>query len=101
MIGEISEVGRKLIYLSHTHMDIAYAVSIISQFMHSPSDDHKAAFMRIWRYLKSAPKKLLIIRKHGHMEIKGYTDVDLAKNVTGRQSTSGYFMFVAGNLVTW
>ena len=27
----------KLIYLSHTRPDIAYAVSVISQFMHSPS----------------------------------------------------------------
>ena len=29
-------VGR-LIYLPHTRPDIAYAVSVVSQFMHSPS----------------------------------------------------------------
>lgn len=34
------------------------------------------------------------------MEIKGYMDAYLAKNVTDRQSTSGYFMFVVGNPVT-
>lgn len=86
--------------MSHTHLDIAYAISVISQFMYSPSDDHMAAFMRIWRYWNPLLKKLLIFGKHGHMEIKGYTDADLAKIVTDRQSTSGYFMFVAGNLVT-
>ena len=32
-------VGR-LIYLSHTRPDIAYAVSVISQFMHSPKEAH-------------------------------------------------------------
>ncbi|CAL2254960.1 unnamed protein product [Prunus armeniaca] len=35
-------VGR-LIYLSHTRPDIPYAVSVISQFMHSPSEGHMNA----------------------------------------------------------
>jgi hypothetical protein len=30
----------KLIYLSHTRPDIAYAVSVISQFMYSPNEEH-------------------------------------------------------------
>ena len=30
-----------------------------------------------------------------------YTDVDWAGAVDDRQSTSGYFTFVGGNLVTW
>ncbi|CAL8175398.1 unnamed protein product [Prunus armeniaca] len=42
----------KLIYLSHTHHDIAYAMSVVSQFMHSPCEDHMGAVMRILRYLK-------------------------------------------------
>ncbi|KAM2798564.1 hypothetical protein COP1_003511 [Malus domestica] len=93
-------VGR-LIYLSLTRSDIAYAVSVVSQFMHAPSEDHMAAVMRILSYLKGAPGRRLIFRKHGHMEVKGYTDADWAGNITDRRSTSGYFTFVAGNLVTW
>ncbi|XP_068331488.1 uncharacterized protein [Pyrus communis] len=48
-----------------------------------------------------APRKGLIFRKHGHMEVKWYTNVDGAGNITDRRSTSGYFTFVAGNLMTW
>ncbi|CAL9028637.1 unnamed protein product, partial [Prunus brigantina] len=45
----------KLIYLSHTRPDIAYAVSVVSQFMHAPNESHMEAVLRILRYLKSAP----------------------------------------------
>ena len=33
----------KLIYLSHTRLDIAYAISVVSQFMHYPSEVHMSA----------------------------------------------------------
>ena len=92
-------VGR-LIYLSHTRPDIAYAVSIVSQFMHAPSD-HMEAVYRILRYLKSSPGKGLFFAKKGDLEIKGYTDADWAGSQTDRKSTSGYFTFVGSNLVTW
>ena len=49
-------VGR-LIYLSLTRPDIAYAVSVVSQFMHAPSEDHMAAVMRILSYLKELQEK--------------------------------------------
>lgn len=35
------------------------------------------------------------------MDINGYADADWAGSVQDRRSTSGYFTFVGGNLVTW
>jgi len=35
--GRYQKLVGKLIYLSHTRPDIAYAVSVVSQFMHNPS----------------------------------------------------------------
>ena len=55
--GRYQRLVGRLIYLSHTRPDIAYVVSVVSQFMHSPSVDHMAAVMRILAYLKSAPGK--------------------------------------------
>ncbi|CAL8164293.1 unnamed protein product [Prunus armeniaca] len=92
-------VGR-LIYLSHTRPDIAYAVSVVSQFMYSPSKDHMNAVLRILRYLKYAPGKGLMFSKHGHLNINGYSDANWVGNVIDRKSTSGYFTFVGCNLVT-
>ncbi|CAL2237756.1 unnamed protein product [Prunus armeniaca] len=91
----------KLIYLAHTRPDNAYAVSVVSQFMHAPSEDHMAAVTRILRYLKVTPSKGLMFSKYGHTYVEGYTNADWAGSATDRRSTSGYFTFVGGNLVTW
>jgi hypothetical protein len=84
----------KLIYLSHTRPDIAYAVSLVSQFMHHLGEENMEAVMRIIRYLKGTPGKMIQFLKNGHLDIMGYTDADWAGNVTYRRSTSGYFTFV-------
>ncbi|RVW82938.1 Retrovirus-related Pol polyprotein from transposon RE2 [Vitis vinifera] len=63
-------VGR-LMYLAHTRPDLAYALSVVSQYMHNPGEQHMNAVMRI------------------------------LSAVDDRRSTSGYFTFVSGNLVTW
>ena len=36
-----------------------------------------------------------------HQSIKVYIDADWAGAMDNRRSTSGYFTFVGGNLVTW
>lgn len=99
--GRYQRLVGKLIYLSHTRPDIAYAVSVVSQFMQNPSEDHMGAVIRILRYLKSSPGKGLMFTKNAHLNIEGYTDADWAGNILDRKSTSGYFTFVGGNLVTW
>ena len=91
----------KLIYLSHTRPDIAFAVSIVSQFMHSPYEVHLEAVYRILRYLKSTPGKGLFFKKSEQKTIEAYTDADWAGSVTDRRSTSGYYTYIWGNLVTW
>ncbi|CAL9019680.1 unnamed protein product [Prunus brigantina] len=70
-------------------------VSVVSHFMHSPSEVHIGAVMRILRYLKVTPGKGLMFSKYGHTYVEGYTDVDWAGSATDRHSTSGYFTFDA------
>ena len=99
--GRYQRLVGKLIYLSHTRPDIAFAVSVVSQFMHAPRQSHYDAVLRILRYLKSAPGKGLFFGIHNHIQVEGYTDADWAGSATDRRSTSGYCTFVGGNLVTW
>ncbi|KAK3004629.1 hypothetical protein RJ639_019506 [Escallonia herrerae] len=80
----------KLIYLSYTTPDIAFAVSLVSQFMHSPHEEHREAVYRIMRYFKSSPGKGLFFRKNEQRNFEAYTNADWAESITYRKSTSGY-----------
>ncbi|GKE75717.1 putative RNA-directed DNA polymerase [Tanacetum coccineum] len=91
----------KLIYLSHTRPDIAYAVGVVSRFMHQPQVAHMNAVLRIVRYLKGTAGHGVLFRSNGHLNIQMYTDADWAGDKGTRRSTSGYFSLVGGNLVTW
>ena len=89
-----------MIYLSHTRPDIAYVVSLVSQFMYNQSKDHMNVVIRILRYLKSSLGRGLIFKKHDHLNVEGYSDVDWAGS-SDRKSTFVYFNFIGRNLVTW
>ena len=93
-------VGR-LIYLSHTRPDIAFAVSLVSQFMHQPKEAHLHAVFRIIQYLKGTPGRGILFRKNQSLSIESYTDADYAGSIVDRRSTTGYCTFLGGNLVTW
>lgn len=99
--GRYQRLVGKLIYLSHTRPDIAFAVSMVSQFMHTPYEEHLAAVYRILRYLKSSPGKGLFFKKCEERGVEAYTDADWAGSITDRKSKSGYCTFLRGNLVTW
>nr|KYP50092.1 hypothetical protein KK1_028166 [Cajanus cajan] len=91
----------KLIYLSHTRPDIAYAVSVVSQFMHDPRERYMQAVDKILQYLKSSPGKGLLFKREDTLTMKIYIDADYAGSITDRKSTSGYCMFLGDSLVTW
>ena len=99
--GRYQRLVGRLIYLSHTRPDIAFAVSMVSQFMHSPGPEHLEAVNRILRYLKGSPGRGLLYKACGHLQVEAYTDADWAGSVMDRRSTSGYCTFVGGNLVSW
>ena len=90
----------KLIYLAHIRPDIAYAVGVVSRFMHKPQVQHMDAVYWILRYLEGCPGKGVFYQKNGHLDFVAYTDADWAGDRDERKSTSGYFTLVGGNRVT-
>lgn len=91
----------KLIDLSHTRLDIAFLVSLVSQFMHSPGQAHFEDAYRILRYLKKTSGNGILFKKHKYLQIEVYASVNCAGNTMGRRSNSSYCLLVGGNLITW
>jgi len=99
--GRYRRLVGKLNYLTLTRPGISFPVSVVSQFLNSPCDSHWNAIVRILKYIKRAPGKGLVFTDRGHTNIVGYSDADWAGDANDRRSTSGYCIFVGGNLISW
>ena len=100
--GRCQRLMGRLMYLAHTRLDLAYALSVFSQDIQNPGEQHMNPITRILRYLKGALGKGIMFTKHGdHHSIKVYTNDDWAGALDDRRSTSYYYTFVGGNLVIW
>ncbi|MCO5588830.1 hypothetical protein L7F22_042790 [Adiantum nelumboides] len=83
-----------------TRPDIAHAVGVVSRFMADLGRLHWDAVKSIMRYLKGTKNKCLCYGK-GPLELKGFCDSDMARDVDTRKSTSGYVFTLAGGAVSW
>ena len=87
--GRYQRLVKKLMYLAHTRLDLVCALSIVSQFMHNPGEQHMNAVMCILRYLKSAPGKGILFHKNtDEQNIDVYTDAYWAGAIDDKRSTS-------------
>ena len=84
-----------------TRPDIAAAVGVLSQYMASPSKDHRIGVKRVLRYLKGTLKYGLKFTAHEEEpELFGYSDADWAGDVDTRRSTSGYVFQIGSSTVS-
>lgn len=62
-VGRYQRLVGCLIYLSLTRPDITYAISVISQYMHAPTQDHLDTAYKVLRYLKGCLGNVFFIYK--------------------------------------
>ncbi|RVW97054.1 Retrovirus-related Pol polyprotein from transposon RE1 [Vitis vinifera] len=99
--GRYRQLVGKPNYLTITRSNISFPVSVVSQFLQSPCDNHWDAMIHILRYIKGTPGQGMLYEDRGHTQIVGYTDADWAGSPLDRRSTSGYCVFIGGNLISW
>ena len=80
---------------------ILHVVSMVSQFMHSPNQEHFDVVYKILRYFTGTPGKRILYENKGHFQVEVFIDANWVESVTYRRSTLGYCVFVRENLVTW
>ncbi|GAV86517.1 hypothetical protein CFOL_v3_29947 [Cephalotus follicularis] len=91
----------KLNYLTVTRPDIAFPMSVVSQFLSSPRSSHCDVVIRILKYLKGIPRRRLLYCDHGHCRVEGFFNANWAGSPSDRRPTSGYCVFNGSNLVSW
>jgi hypothetical protein len=90
-----------------TRPDITHAVNKVARFMAKGSKQHLVAAKRILRYLQGTQHLGLVYQKDASMKndgaltVTGYCDSDWGGDLVDRRSTTGYCVFVNGNLVSW
>ena len=84
----------KLNYLTITRPDIAYLVSVVSQYISSPIVDHWAVVEQIPCYLKGGPGRGILYSNHRHNRLECFTNADWAGSKEDKTSTSWYCVFV-------
>lgn len=81
-------VGR-VILLNHTQLDIAYYISMASQFMHSSHESHTEAIYGILLYLKFTPSNGILFQNTSNMGSEAYNDTDWNGSIVNRRSNLG------------
>ncbi|KAI5678315.1 hypothetical protein M9H77_09265 [Catharanthus roseus] len=91
----------KLIYLTLTRPELAYAVHTLAQFMHAPRHAHWDAAIRVVRYLKGSPGRGIFLSSNSPLSLTSYCDSDWATCPITRRSLTGYFISLGGSPISW
>jgi hypothetical protein len=88
-------------WLTFMHPDISYAIQQVCLYMHDPREPHLAALKRILCYVCVTLDLGLLLQPSDSGDLIVYSDADWAGCPDTRRSTSGYAVFLGGNLVSW
>lgn len=87
--------------ISLTRPNISFAVNKLSQFVHSPSETHWLALKCFLRYLKGTISFGLHLCCHPSHRLYAFFDADWVGDRDDRKSTTGYVVYLGGNLIFW
>jgi hypothetical protein len=84
-----------------TRPDISFAVTKLAQYSANPSKDHLDKALYICRYLVGTQNYRLTYDGASEQGLNATTDSDWASDATNQRSQSGYFVKLAGGLISW
>jgi hypothetical protein len=88
-------------YLTFTRPDLTYVVQQICLHMHDPRESHLATLKCLLRYVCGTVDFDLVLHRSPSAELVIDTDTDWVGCPDTRRSTSGYAVFLGGNLISW
>jgi hypothetical protein len=95
-----SIVGSQMYAMLCTRPDIAFGVSMVSQFNSEPTSTHEAVTKRILRYLNGTKDWGITFQGNVGLKLEAYSDADHGAG-HDRRSILGYIFLLAGAAITW
>ena len=104
-----SIVGMLLYLTTNTRPDLAFAVSQVARFTHSPKQSHASAVKTIVRYLHRTSDQGMIFSPTGNFELEMYVDADFGglyrrdpdSEPTSAKSRTGFLINLGGCPLLW
>jgi hypothetical protein len=90
-----------LLYLTHSRLDLSYAVGIVSKFMQDTDELHWKATKCIFRYVQGIITFGIHYAIDSTLDLIGLTDFDWVGDSTDRNSTSGYSLSLGSWPICW
>ncbi|XP_024010192.1 uncharacterized protein LOC112085240 [Eutrema salsugineum] len=98
---EYKSLAGALHFLTFTRTDISYAIHQVCLYMHDPKKPLVQALKRIIRYIKSTLHHRIQLVKGSLTSFTVYSDADWTGFLDTRRSTSGYYVFLGQNIISW
>ena len=100
-----SVVGSLMYAMVCTRLDIAHAIGVLRRYMSKPGKEHWTTINRVFRYLRGTTSYgLCHLGRPGLdrvVDIHGFVDVDWARDLDHRRSTSGCVFNLFGGAISW
>ena len=94
-------VGAFLFLVQATRLDLAYAVSTLSQYNTCYDEMHWSLVKKVFRYLQGTKDNKLQYSKSGSSQLQGYAGASWATNLEDSRSVTGYVFVLQGAAVCW
>ncbi|XP_019431343.1 PREDICTED: uncharacterized protein LOC109338534 [Lupinus angustifolius] len=91
-------------YATVTRPDIAYSVNKVCQFLSTPLEEHWSSVKRILRYLIGTQTHGILLQPvspKSPLALTSFYYANWASDCDDRKSTSGAYLFIGNNLITW
>jgi hypothetical protein len=90
-----------LLYLTHSRLDLSYAVGAVSRFMQEPHELHWKVSKHILRYVQGTITFGIHYGSYSTLDLIGFTYSDWVGDNTDRKSTSSYSLSLGFGPICW